>query len=1101
MPIPKSVCKKCDSPALSGMFYCSTCLLSLIADSKAEKSTREHSVTFQPGSRIDRFAITEMLGVGGFSEVYSVTDCDLPNRPPLAIKVMRMGLNSTEFLSRFEQEHEILRRLEDPGIVRVFESGFTEDGRPYFVMEQIDGLRITDYCDVEKLPLELRIEMFVDVCRAVHHAHQKGIIHRDLKPANILVSNHDGASVPCVIDFGLAKAIESWNDPRQSMNSSAWVTQLGVAMGTPGYLSPEQADGTEDSDTLSDTYSLGVVLYELVAQCPPWPHDTWKRIPHSKWSDYKRENAAPKPSSRGPIYPGGRRIDDDLDTICRKALAADRDQRYESVSQLATDLTHWLRGDPILAKPPSLTYRLRKLASRYRWQSATLLISLAACILTAVLGVTLAIRERKHSTKLALERTAAIDAKSQANQLRELAIHERTLAQQSAYASNIKLATIQITNKQPYLAEQILNETQSSLRGWEWTYLQSQIPKPELSVSSGVERPVSLGISHNRRFAVVSDGRHLSRLDLQSAAKSNPCEATSLIQHIAISDDGQYIAALTHQKSSSIKVYRFQQSDSSTASSTDTKCLSEIWSIPVHGDSSLAWEIGTSSPALVIVEGNGSEPTLWSVQKLESSTGKALSKVGLKRWKLADKGLIVGKSLAIVRCCFDRLAVIRLADCSIAGYIYGYSGNLIEDFEFNVDESAVVFTQAGAVHEAVWDQSEIDVAELESNNDLKTLFEADKKCGEIHRLNRTSDDKWIAITDSHCIVEQNTPVLLPTKNETKYVSLLDGTYATILPHGVFEIRRELVESSGSGFTSRTQPPDPEGRRVAISPSSDFCIYQTWSRQNIFWSSLRDEAPPLVLETLENPKSEWTRLPVFHPDGTAIVGTPPALIDQQEKSLLAILRLDEDSTAKPLPIYSTAWSAAPSVDGKNLFVGTTRGVSAIDWSSRSLAKQWELSNGPFVVMPMSDSSGVFAIGVDHVVHRLQFADAQFTDAQPHSSRIIDEGPGLIPAHSDYFPDQQLLAIAEASDVSIFSLGMVHSRVVKLPTEASVTSIRFSPDGRRLAVAMYNRKIAIWDWRGMNRLLDLTTRGTCSSIDFSRDGRWLVNTDYAPCLTIR
>ena len=275
--------------------------------------------------------------------------------------------------------------------------------------------------------------MFVDVCRAVHHAHQKGIIHRDLKPANILVSNNDGASVTCVIDFGLAKALESWSDTSQSIHSSAWVTQLGVAMGTPGYLSPEQADGTEDSDTLSDTYSLGVVLYELVAQCPPWPHDTWKRIPHSKWSNYKRENTAPRPSSRGQIYSVGRRIDDDLDTICIKALAADRDQRYESVSQLATDLTHWLRGDPILAKPPSLTYRLRKLASRYRWQSATLLTALAACILTAVLGVTLAIRERKNSMKLTVERTAAIEAKSLANELRELAIHERTLAQPSAY--------------------------------------------------------------------------------------------------------------------------------------------------------------------------------------------------------------------------------------------------------------------------------------------------------------------------------------------------------------------------------------------------------------------------------------------------------------------------------------------------------------------------------------------------------------------------------------------------------------------------------------------------------------------------------------------
>ena len=1093
MPTLKKVCRTCDSPTLAGMFHCSTCLLSLLADPRVEKSSREHLTTFQPGSRIDRFTIADVLGVGGFSEVYSVTDCDLPSRPSLAMKVMRMGINSTEFLSRFEQEHEILRRLEDPGIVRVFESGITEDGRPFFVMEQIDGLRITDYCNSEKLSLEPRIEIFVDVCRAVHHAHQKGIIHRDLKPANILVSNRDGASIPCVIDFGLAKSVEAWSDSSQPLHSSAWVTQLGVAMGTPGYLSPEQADGTEDSDTLSDTYSLGVVLYELVAQCPPWPHDTWKRLPHSKWSAYKRENVASKPSSRGQVYLVGRRIDDDLDTICSKALAADREQRYESVSQLATDLRHWLRGDPILAKPPSLTYRLRKLASRYRWQSATMFTALVACILTAVLGVTLALRERRNSTKLEIERTSAIEAKSLANKLRELAISERTLAQQSSYASSIKLATIQIANKQPYLAQQILNATDSSLRGWEWTYLQSQIPKPKLSVPAGVENPVAIAVSHNRHFAVISDGRTIARLDLQSSARPKPSQVAGSVKQMAVSDDGQYIAALTNQSSSAVKVYRFQPSDSN---GNDTH-LAEIWSLPVHRDSSLAWESVADSPALLVVQGNGSDPVPGNVHKLDAPSGKVLSQVSLKRWKLADKGLVIGQKLAIVRCCFDRLAVVRLSDLSIAGFVIGFPNNLIADFEFNSDESRVVFVQDGEVIESEWDQADKDVVGIEMNQNRKTLFAVDEVHGTVHRLNRTSDGEWAAITDSHYIVELNEPVALPEKNETQFVSLLDGTYATILPHGVFEIRSELVDTATSGLTSRSVPPDPEGRRVVISPSSDFCIYQTWSRQNVFRCSLREESPPDGVETPENPKSEWSRLPAFHPDGTAIIGTPPMTVGRQTNSELSLLCwMGETLKAEPLPIHATVWSAAPSNDGKTLFVGTSAGVSAIDWSHRSLMLEWHLPNGPFVVMPMTDSSGVFAMGVDHIVHKLNVGVDQ-----PQSSRIIDDGPGDIPAHSDYFPDEQLLAISESSVVSIFSLGSVHKRIAEIPAEAGITAIRFSHDGRRLAVAMSNRKIAIWDWKGMHRLLDLNTRGTCSSIDFSRDGRWLVNTDFGPCLTIR
>ncbi len=1005
-----------------------------------------------------------------------------------------MGLNTTEFLSRFEQEHLILRRLEDPGIVRVFESGVTDDGRPYFVMEQIDGLRITDYCDSERLSLESRMELFIEVCRAVHHAHQRGIIHRDLKPANILVTYQDGASVPRVIDFGLAKAVESWNAPAQMEPSNTWVTQLGVTMGTPGYISPEQADGTEDTDTLSDAFSLGVVLYELVAQCPPWPHETWKRVPHSKWSTYKRENPPIKPSVHSPLYTRGRRIDDDLDTICRKALAVDREQRYESVSQLATDLTHWLRGDPILAKPPSLAYRLRKLTSRYRWQSATLIASLAACFLAAVFGVTLAIRERRYSAKLAIERSVAIDAEGRAAEARELAVRERTVAQHSAYASSIKLATIQLENGQPYLAQQIVNETQASLRGWEWRYLLSLIPPPVLSIPTGLEGPVSVGVSQNRSCAVVSDGRWLSGLDLKTAAKPTPIEFQRLFQHVAISDDGEFIAALMHQSSSScLKVYRYKQANAPESSNQ----LSEVWSFPVHGDSSLAWESGNGSPALIVVEGNGSEHATWSVRKLSATQGDVLYKTELKRWKLADKGLLVGKSLAIVRCSFDRLAVLRLSDLSVVGYVCGYPKNLIEDFEFNDDESRVAFAQAGAVFETEWDQSDVVVVHIEPNQRLETLFEVEEQYGAIHRLNRTSENLWMAITDTHCIVQGNDPVLLPTKSETKIVSLLDGTYATILPHGMFEIRRELQGLAANRFTGRTVFPDPEGRRTVISPSSEFCLYQTWSREGIFRCSLLDSTIPKVFSTPEHLKLEWSRLPVFHPDGAAVIATLPTPDDRGNACELATLGWEgETAESKALPIDSTSWSAAASPNGERLYVGTMRGVAAIDWTRRTLVKEWQLANGPFVVMPMADDSGVFAIGIDHHVHRLQF------DAEPvASSRIIGDGPGHIPAHSDYFVDEQVLAIHESSQVSIIALGEIHTKIGRIPVEASVTSIRFSSDGKRLAIAMANRKIAIWDWKSKHRLMELSTRGTCSSMDFSRDGRWLVNTDFGPCLTIR
>ena len=1117
-------CRACSSPAMSGMHFCPTCLLTPLSPVPSQVSVpsqvgvssgaNDQAVTLQPGTRIDRFLVKESLGVGGFSEVHSVKDCEAPNRPPLAIKVMRMGLNSTEFLTRFEQEHFVLRRLEDAGIVRVFESGITDDGRPYFVMEKIDGLRITDYCQTEKLSLESRVELFVAVCRAVHHAHQKGIIHRDLKPANILVTHRDGLSIPYVIDFGLAKAVQCWNDVRETKTSEAWVTRLGVTMGTPGYISPEQADGTEDSDTLSDVFSLGAVLYELLTGRPPWPHETWKQVPHSKWATYKREHLPLKPSSIGVPYTTGRRIDDDLDTICSKALATDREQRYESVSQLATDLNSWLKGDQISAKPPSLTYRVRKLMSRYRWQSATLIASLVTCLVSAIFGVTLAIRERRYSTKLAVERTAAIDAKFHANELRELAIRERTEAERTAYASSVNLATVQIENRQPYLAQKILNSTQASLRSWEWNYLASLLPQPVLSIPTALDKPASLAVSQNHLFAAVCDGYSISRLDLKHGTAWPPCKVQARVQHVAISDDGQYIGALTHQAPMAfIKVYQFRSNDAAGGAEE----LTEVWSRQVHPDASLSWEMASESsnglPALIVAEGNGAEPNQGSVLKLSTTTGEVLFNSPLKRWKLADKGLLVRKSVAVVRCSFDRLAVLRLSDLSVAGYVCGELNNLIEDFDLNAEESQVVFAQVGAVYEATWDQPELDVTDIQPNKLLKCRFDVASKFGGIHRLNRMADDgsandgiagdDWMAITDTHCLIEGRKRVALPAKIETHMVSLLDGTYATVLPHGVFEIRPEIQDLKVSRLAGRAVPPIPEGRRAVIAPSAEYCLYQTWSRQNIYRCSLLAGSDYDTFATPENKKLEWSRLPVFHPDGTAIIASPSVAadtlvpVDELRTAELVALRWDgEQAQSEPLPIETAPWSAAASPNGEKLFVGTMRGVTAMAWLDRELLQEWPLEHGPFVVMPMADSLGVYAIGVDHVVHTLRF------DADPVASqRLIDEVHGPIPAHSDYLTTEQVLAISDPSGVRMFTLSESHAEIGLLPVEASVTALRFSADGKRLAIATSNRKISIWDWKGKHLLIELGTRGTCSSIDFSPDGRWLVNTDYDPCLTIR
>ena len=452
--------------------------------------------------------------------------------------------------------------------------------------------------------------------------------------------------------------------------------------------------------------------------------------------------------------------------------------------------------------------------------------------------------------------------------------------------------------------------------------------------------------------------------------------------------------------------------------------------------------------------------------------------------------------MAVFRCSFDRLAVVRLPDFSIAGYIYGMSNTVITDFELNDVETHVVFAQSGAIYEAQWNQSDLDATTILPNEELEARFEIDSQFGEIHRLNRDCENQWMAITDTHCIAEGKEPVPLPLKIETQLISLLDGTYAAILPHGTFEIRREIQPQLDRGLVGRSVKPLPEARRTVVAPSSDFCLYQTWSRQNIFKASLIADTEPEIFTTSENKRLEWSRLPIFHPDGTAIIAAPAIQSDKPDATLATLRWQGNPTQSDPLPITSIPWSAAVSPDAERLYVGTMQGVAAINWSSRSLQREWSLTGGPFVVMPMSDNSGVFAIGVDHVVHQLRF------DAEPiaHGS-IIEDGPGTIPAHCDYFADDQLLAISDSSWIRILSLGASHTEIERIPAEASVTAIKFSPDGKRLAIATSNRKIAVWDWRGKHRLIELGTRGTCSCIDFSRDGRWLINTDFNPSLTIR
>ena len=501
-----------------------------------------------PGTTIGRYKLLEKIGEGGMAVVY-MAEQQKPIRRKIALKIIKLGMDTKSVIARFEAERQALALMDHPNIAKVLDVGSTDTGRPYFIMELVRGVPITEYCDKNMLNNQERLDLFIEVCNAVQHAHQKGIIHRDIKPSNVMVALHDGNAVPKVIDFGIARATN------QKLTEKTLFTQHAQMIGTPVYMSPEQAQFSDlDIDTRTDIYSLGVLLYELLTGTTPLDSVELRSKGYAEMQRIIQEEDPLKPSTKlstiGEALTGiaayrqsspdslRKSVKGDLDWIVMKCLEKDRIRRFQTANGLAADIKRHLNNEPVVARPPSAVYKLQK-----AWRRNKVIYTAAVAVVIALLsGIGISIWQARI-----------------ANIARKRAVQEERKALRRVYNSDMSLAFRAMAENlfgraQESVRQHVPKPGEPDFRGWEWRYAWAQSQSDAVHIwdtPAEMDEVFAVRISPDQRYMVSSEF-HLGPTGKNSIRRLWNFQTREELKHIRLpsgssrgivfSNSGKYLA-------------------------------------------------------------------------------------------------------------------------------------------------------------------------------------------------------------------------------------------------------------------------------------------------------------------------------------------------------------------------------------------------------------------------------------------------------------------------------------------------------------------------------------------------------------------------------